>query len=190
MLLTTRQVAEFVAKGFLRFDALVPADLNRAAIDEMGRIAATWGTPDRPYAPDTGQRWSEIYPAPSAIGEVLRLPAVHGIVESLVGSDPVFDHDFVHLRMPNDLSEQPLHADAIIDPNTAFDIQLFYFPHDVAPGAGGTGFVPGTHLRRVNENDVARYHHLLGQQQFSGPAGTILVFAPLSVRRYKRSGKR
>ena len=64
----------------------------------------------------------------------------------------------------------------MIDPNTAFDIQIFYFPHEIRPGGGGTGFVPGTHLRRVHETQVGRYRHLSGERQWEGPAGSIVVF--------------
>ncbi len=174
--LTTQEVATFVARGFLEFRAAIPDELNAAAIDELERIQQTWGSPDRPFAPNSGDSFADIYPEPSAIGAVLRHPSVLRVVDGLVGRDCVFDHDFVHLRPPRDLSMQALHADAVIDPNTAFDIQIFYFPHTVEPGAGGTGFVPGTHLRRVHETQVGRYRHLLGQRDWSGPAGTIVVF--------------
>ena len=53
---------------------------------------------------------------------------------------------------------------------------MFWFPHDVAPREGGTRFVPGSHLRRVNMDDVARYHHLAGEQYFAGEAGTVVIF--------------
>ncbi|MGI9601981.1 MAG: phytanoyl-CoA dioxygenase family protein, partial [Acidimicrobiales bacterium] len=72
---------------------------------------------------------------------------------------------------------QPLHVDAVTDSaNLAFDIQLFYFPHEVVPGEGGTRFVPGSHLRRVISAGLDRYQHIVGEQQYSGPAGTVLVF--------------
>ena len=61
-----------------------------------------------------------------------------------------------------------------IDPT--FDIQLFYFPHDVEPGAGGTRFVPGSHLRHVRAEGVGRYQHIVGDQRFEGPAGTLMAF--------------
>lgn len=173
-LLTTAEMAEFVARGVLEFPGVVPDDLNAAAIDELDAILATWGTPHRPHQPASGEPLDRIYPPPSAIGAVLRHPAVTRVVHSLVGPDAVFDHDFVHVRPPNDPTFQSLHADAVIDPNLAFDIQLFYFPHTVADG--GTGFVPGTHLRRVHETQVGRYRHLRGERQWVGPAGSVLVF--------------
>lgn len=175
-LLTTAQVATFVARGFLPLPAVVPGDLNEAATDELGQIMATWGSPDRPFAPASGQRLDEIYPEGSAIGAVLRHPPVAGALRSLLGPDPVFDHDFVHHKPAGDPFGQYLHQDAMVDPSLAFDVQLFYFPHEILPGGGGTGFVPGTHLRRVHETDVGRYVHMAGEQQWEGPAGSVVLF--------------
>jgi ectoine hydroxylase-related dioxygenase (phytanoyl-CoA dioxygenase family) len=107
---------------------------------------------------------------------MVRVPAIAGAIASLVGSAPVVDHHFVHIKTAGDLNAQGLHCDAIIDEGLAFDIQLFWFPHDVAPREGGTRFIPGSHLRRVNMDDVARYHHLAGEQYFSGDAGTVVIF--------------
>lgn len=176
LLLTTAQVASFVARGFLPLPGVVPDDLNEAARDELHQILSTWGSPDRPYAPASGQTLADIYPEPSAIGAVLRHPVVAGALRSLLGPDPVFDHDFVHHKPANDPFGQYLHQDAMVDPNLAFDVQLFYFPHEVAPDGGGTGFVPGTHLRRVHETDVGRYKHMLGERQWTGPAGSVVLF--------------
>ena len=175
-LLTTEQVATFVARGFLPLAGVVPDELNTAAIDELGQIMRTWGSPDRPYAPSSGQLLDEIYPDPSAIGAVLRHPPVAGALRSLLGPAPVFDHDFVHFKPAGDRSGQYLHQDAMVDPSLAFDVQLFYFPHAVAPDGGGTGFVPGTHLRRVHETDVGRYVHMAGEEQWQGPAGSVVLF--------------
>lgn len=176
--LTTKEMARFVARGFLRFDGIVPADVNERVIEELDALGRDrWSTDGVVKPPATGTPLSRCYPAPSVIGEFLRLPRVQGIIHSLVGSDPVFDHDFVHLREPGDPWEQHLHADAILDrAEVAFDVQLFYFPHALAPGEGGTRFVPGTHLRRVNELQVGRYQHLLGEERVACPAGTVIVF--------------
>ena len=183
--LETREVARFVAEGFLRFDALVPDSLNERVVEEMAgleraKIQQFVGrVPERDDLPRPASRTrlSECYREPSVLGEVLRLPRVQGIIESLVGPDPLYDHDFVHHLRAGSSDRQHLHVDAVIDSrDPSFDIQLFYFPREVAPGAGGTRFVPGTHLRRTRAEGVSRYQHLLGEQHFSGPAGTLLVF--------------
>lgn len=174
--LTTEQVATFAARGFLALPGVIADDVNVAAEAELRTVLATWGSPDRPYAPASGQALDAIYPEPSAIGAVLRHPVVRGAIVSLVGEDPVFDHDFVHFKPAGDPLGQYLHQDAMVDPTLAFDIQVFYFPHEVTPDGGGTGFVPGTHLRRVHETDVGRYVHMAGERQWSGPAGSIVIF--------------
>ncbi|MEM7218141.1 MAG: phytanoyl-CoA dioxygenase family protein [Pseudomonadota bacterium] len=191
--LTTREMATFVANGFLRFDALIPAAINEAIIDELAALAAvkkryalaSLGLPpadseQEPAAvdhPHSLTPLSACYPPPSLVGELLRLPQVQGIIESLIGADPLFDHDFVHFIPARSERGQHLHVDAVIDNREpSFDVQLFYFPNAVAPGAGGTRFVPGSHLRLTRAEGVARYQHLLGEAQYSGPAGTLLVF--------------
>ena len=175
-LLTTDEVATFAARGFLEFPGVVPDDVNAAATDELHRIMATRGSAARPFAPASGDGWGDIYPEPSAVGAVLRHPAVQRIVDSLVGPEAVFDHDVVHVQRAGDRSFQPLHADAAIGTSTAFDIQILYCPHEIHPGGGGTGFVPGTHLRRVHQTQVGRYRHVRGERQWAGPAGSVLVF--------------
>jgi hypothetical protein len=175
--LTTRQMAEFVARGVLRFDAIVPQDVNERAIEEMARLEAERFAPTGLKPPHTGTPLSECYPPPSAIGEYLRLPQVQGIIQSLVGPDPRFDHDWTHHIHPHATYVQPLHVDAITDSaDCTFDIQLFWYPHEVKPGEGGTRYVPGTHLRRVRSSGLDRYQHISGEQQFAGPAGTVVVF--------------
>lgn len=171
-LLTTAEMARFAARGALAFEAVVPPEINAAAIEEFEKTGAADFARSKPRS---GTPLAAIYPDPSPIGAMLRLPRVQGIVESLVGLDAVYDHDWVHLREPGDVVDQHLHQDAIVDTTLSFDIQLFWFPHAVEPGGGGTGFVPGSHLRVVNEFDVSRYQNLLGQEDFAGPAGSILV---------------
>ena len=192
--LTTSEMAEFVVNGYLRFDELVPASINERVIDELQSLYATKirqvvetlgmdpdnaaEAPSDPVShPQSLTPLSSCYPPSSVIGEMLRLPGVQGIIQSLVGSDPLFDHDFVHYIPGNHAHGQHLHVDAVIDNrHPSFDIQLFYYPTAVEPGAGGTRFVPGTHLRHTRAEGVARYQHIVGEQQYSGAAGTVLVF--------------
>ena len=188
MLLTTDQMASFVARGFLRMDAVVPGDINDQAMEELPRLFRAWlhefapslaakpDDEDGVVIPSSGTVLVDAYAPDSAFGRLVRVPAVAGAIASLVGTNPIVDHQFVHLKTAGDLTAQGLHADAIIDPTMAFDIQLFWFPHDVAPKAGGTRFVPGSHLRRVNMDAVARYQHLVGDEYFAGKAGTVIIF--------------
>lgn len=192
-LLTTDQMASFVSRGFLRFDAVVPDEVNAQAMEELPGLFRSWldefrgvssGAPTATDATDDGEAplprsgtvLRDAYAPDSAFGRMVRVPVIAGAIASLVGDDPVVDHHFVHIKTAGDLHAQGLHCDAIIDQGPAFDIQLFWFPHDVAPREGGTRFVPGSHLRRVNMDDVARYHHLAGEQYFSGEAGTVVIF--------------
>ena len=166
-LLTTAQMAEFVARGFLRFDELVPEAINRdvmAAFDAGGIDAAPAGTP-----------LSHCYPQPSPIGAMLRIPKIQCIIHSLVGPDPLFDHHAIHVRQPNEGKAQGMHGDSIIDTRMHFDIQLMYFPHEVPLEMGGTLLVPGSQYRRINEADIARYQNFAGQVPMVCKAGSLLA---------------
>ena len=174
--LTTEEMARFVADGFLRFDALVPEDINERVIEELAllesakikQIVGQEPDGDCPPRPASLTPLSRCYPAPSVLGKYLRLPQVTGVIESLVGPDPLFDHDFVHRLQAGSRYRQHLHVDAVIDSvDPSFDVQLFYYPGEVAPGAGGTRFVPGSHLRRTRAEGVSRYQHLLGEHEAS-----------------------
>ena len=164
-LLNSKQMAEFAARGVLQFDEIVPEETNRAVIAEIdgGGIASQ----------PAGTPLSKCYPDPSPVGKMLRMPEIHGIIQSLVGADPLFDHQAVHVRQPNEGHAQGLHGDSIIDMRMHFDIQLMYFPHDVPLEMGGTMLLPGSHFRRVNELDVGRYQNFLGQLPMVCRAGTL-----------------
>ena len=166
-LLNSRQMAQFVAQGYLRFDALVPDEINTAVMQEID-AGTIHGEP-------AGTPLSQCYEG-SAIRNMLDLPEIQGMIHSLVGEDPLFDHDAVHVREPMEGKAQGLHADSIIDPRTQdFDIQIMYFPHDTPLEMGGTLLLPGSHFRKVNEMDIARYQNMVGQIPMVCPAGSILV---------------
>ena len=166
-LLTSKQVAEFVARGLLRFDEIVPEEINQAVIAEINGD----GIESQP----AGTPLSRCYPDPAPIGRMVRMPQILGTIQSLVGPDPLFDHQAVHVRGANGTEAQCLHGDSIIDTRMHFDIQIMYFPHDVSLEMGGTMLLPGSHFRRVNEFDVGRYQNFLGQEPIVCKAGTMVV---------------
>jgi hypothetical protein len=184
LLLNTRQVASFAARGFLRLDGVVGEDINQAFLAEIGQFdepvesirkhyAGLMARSSIPVVP-AGTPLANAYPTSSALHDMINVPAVRGAIASLVGEDCRFDHHFLHMTVPGHPA-QHTHQDSTIDPRRAFDIQIMYFPHDVTAAMGGTRFVPGTHLRVVSEAAVSRYQNILGQQHAVCSAGTVLV---------------
>jgi hypothetical protein len=166
-LLTSVQMAHFVAHGSLTLSSVVPAEMNAEAI---GVLSA--GISPVPY----GTPVPEAFAAGSFPRRLVDLPAVAGALRSLVGPSPNVDHHAVHIRQPREGAAQPLHGDAIIDVRPdAFDVQLMYYPHEVTLDMGGTLSVPGSHLRRTNESDTGRYQNLRGQTRLVCPAGTVVL---------------
>ena len=168
-LLTSRQMADFVADGFLRFDAFIPDEINREAMREIDEEQIPRGYERQ------GQPLSGLWPDSRGFGALFRLPQVQGIIHSLVGPDPLYDHHAFHRVSPRHEEGQVWHADNIIDPRSAFDIQLFYYPHDTPREMGGTMFLPGSHLRRIHESDIGRYQNFTGQVPIVCKAGTVAV---------------
>ncbi len=195
ILLTSAQVASFVARGFLRFDAAVPADINAQFMAEAGRApepveggrffdvqASVMASSRIPEVP-AGTPLSEAYPPGSALARLLDLPRVKGAIRSLLGEAPVFDHHFLHVTYPprfhaaaaHENVSQHTHQDSTVDPRPqAFDVQMMYYPHAVTRAMGGTRFIPGTHLRKVSEVALGRYQNMVGQQHMVCDAGTLL----------------
>ena len=195
ILLTSPQVASFVARGFLRFDAAVPPDINAQFMAEAGAVAEpASGTRVRRVLEETlaasqipevpaGTPLAEAYRPGSAVARLLDLPLVRGALRSLLGEAPVFDHHFLHVTFPprfhdaasHENVSQHTHQDSTIDPRPqAFDVQVMYYPHAVTRPMGGTRFIPGTHLHKVSEVALGRYQNIVGQQHMVCEAGTLL----------------
>jgi hypothetical protein len=171
LLLTTKQMARFVADGFLQFDAIIPEAINAKALAELqSKETGAWFG----YA-DSGTPLSRMFGKMPGIRAVFDLPRVRGITHSLVGPAPLYDHHANHTVPPNVKESQALHADAIIDTRTHFDVQFYYFPHDTPREMGGTMVIPGSHFRQVNTFDVSRYQNFVGQHRVTCKAGTIIA---------------
>jgi hypothetical protein len=173
-LLTSKQMAQFVTDGYLRFDGIVPDEINQRAVEDFQaeRVprSIVGGTPLSDVVGENGV-WSNGI----AVNDVFRLPVVQGIIRSLVGPGSLYDHHAVHTVGANNAQGQIWHADAIIDRRTHFDIQFFYFAHDTPREMGGTMILPGSHYRAINETDIARYQNIRGQLPMVCKAGTLVV---------------
>lgn len=160
-LLTAEQMARFVTDGFLLLDGFVPQEHNEAVYED-----------ELKWKGGGGEFWN----ASDALRSVFELPQVKGMIQSLVGVKPVYDHSHLHIVGPRYLKAQDWHADSILDTRPyAFDIQAFYFSHDAPPEMGPTLILPGSHMRKVNTASIGRYKNIVGQRQLAGKAGTLAI---------------
>ncbi len=193
-LLTTTQMAQFAARGFLQLDTQLPDTLNKRFLTDIGKtsqhpdsIAGHYDSIRQsstiPVVP-AGTKLQAAYPMNSALATLIADPHVAGAIENLVGLDCIFDHHFLHITFPEEMypeTMQPVrsqntHQDSTIDPRQAFDVQVFYFPHEVTLEMGGTRYIPGTHFRIVSEASIGRYQNIRGQHHVVCPAGTVMFF--------------
>ena len=168
-LITSVQMANFASDGFLIFPEFIPAEINAecmAEIDEK-RIPSHYEKSGMPLA--------DLWPDSPGFGKLFRLPQVQGLIRSLVGPEPRYDHHAFHKVGPQHAEGQIWHADNIIDTREHFDVQLFYFPHDTPREMGGTMFLPGSQFRRVHESNIGRYQNFQGQVPMVCKAGTLAV---------------
>ena len=127
-LLSSVQMAQFVSSGYLKFDEMISKDLCAACLVEMrdnkGYLAV--GTP-----------FEDTWPKGTALGDAFRLPQVRGLIHSLVGPDPLYDHHAAHLTPAGVMKGPNTHQDSVIDfRENYFDIQL-------SLGCGGSVPIPG-----------------------------------------------
>lgn len=159
-LLTASQMAHFVTDGYLQLDELVPHAHNEAVLADEKRMA------------DAGYNF---WQRSEALQAVFELPQVKGATQSFVGVNSIYDHSYLHIVGPRRVKAQEWHADSVIDVRPfAFDVQAFYFTHDTPAEMGPTLVLPGSHLRKVNTNSIARYKNIVGQRQLVAKAGTIV----------------
>ncbi len=194
-LLTTEQMAEFASSGCLFFEELIDKETNKEFLDDIGHTSADKVDSMETYNKNikatssiprikAGSPLKNAYPVNSPLEKILKNEVVAGAIQSLVGSNPIVDHQALHLTFPTKFFKgankrqmsQGNHQDSTIDPRSTFDIQVFYFPTEVTKEMGGTRYHPGTHLRIVNEFAIAKYQNILGQKSIVCKPGTIGIF--------------
>lgn len=95
----------------------------------------------------------------------------------MIGPNSRYDGHAVHCIGSEDDDPYPLHQDAEYDTREfGFDLMASIFPHDCPPEMGGTLLVPGSQFRRVHESNISRYQHILGEQQITCKAGTLIIW--------------
>ncbi len=105
-LLSAKKMAQFVASGYLRLECMVPKDLCAAGLEEMADY--------RGYH-DVGTPFEETWPTDTALGQAFRLPKVQGLIRSLVGPNPIYNHHGPHITPTCPLRGPDTHQDSVID---------------------------------------------------------------------------
>ena len=167
-LISSKDMARFVASGYLKYENMVPPDLCQACLDEMPRSGGYLAV---------GTSFEDTWPKDTALGEAFRLPKVKGLIHSLIGPDPLYDHHAAHLVKANTTRGPDMHQDSVIDfRENYFDIQLSFFASDTPDEMGGTFLVPGSHFRNVRTGEIRGYQHVVGKIWATCPAGTMYVW--------------
>ena len=119
---------------------------------------------------------NDVWTDESAVGKVFRLPEVQGIVQSLVGEDPLYDHHAVHIVPPRKMRSvkfgMPMRS-SICGCTLISNSSISRTTRRCE--MGGTMILPGSHYRRVCETDIARYQNFLSQLPVVCEAGTLFV---------------
>ena len=166
-LLGSATMAQFIGQGYLSFEEIVPREMCDELLGDIESFQGfeEVGSPFR-------NLWKD-----HVLGDIFRLPRVEGMIHSLVGSDPLYDHHAVHIVPPHTEVGAQLHQDSVTDlRENYFDIQISLFPQDTPPEIGGTAFLPGTHFRNIRTGEASFYQHVLGRKFADCKAGTILVW--------------
>ena len=113
----------------------------------------------------------------TALGDAFRLPQVKGLIHSLVGPDPLYDHHAAHFMGAQQMVGPNTHQDSVIDfRENYFDIQLSLFPADTPDEMGGTFLIPGTQFRNVRTGEITIYQHMRGKIWATCKAGAMYVW--------------
>ena len=167
-LLTSTQMASFIAHGYLRFDNIVPLSLCKMCLKEIPQFNGYLSV---------GMPFEETWPKDTALGEIFRIPVLKGLIRSLVGPNPLYDHHGPHLTNAGELKGPDTHQDSVTDfRENYFDIQLSFFFEDTPNEKGGTFFIPGTQFRNVRTSEIDIYQHMRGKISVICTAGTGFVW--------------
>ena len=169
-LLNSEEVATFVNQGYLRFDEIVPKVLCRDNLDFLTG-------PSGSFASYEGNRTISQSWLGTPLASVFSIPKIKGIAESLVGKEPWVDGQHMHVT-PAHSQGGGLHQDYERKPfRYRFRVLLSFFFHDTPYDMGGTAFLPGSHLRRMDRYlNPTRYHHITGMLPCVCKAGTMFIW--------------
>jgi hypothetical protein len=164
--LTDTQVIEFLRKGYLMLEGVVPGEVNRLTMDYL--------VDHRALSP------TEIAFKDWFLDNVICNPQATGAVRSLLGREfhlPVLvsnhrrEWDTWHLTR-----KQEWHIDGNYRHTPRLEyLQVFYYPQDTADEIGPTEVLPGSHLHHQQHRMMGHYEHFRHAVKLAAPAGSIFI---------------
>ena len=147
-------MASFIADGYLRFDNIVPLNLCKMCLKEIPQFNGYLSV---------GMPYEETWPKDTALGEIFRIPVAMGLIRSLVGPNPLYDHHGPHLTDAGELKGPDTHQDSVTDfRENYFDIQLSFFLKTLLMKKV-KHFLSLPQFRNVRTSEIDIYQHMRGK---------------------------
>ena len=174
-LLNDEGMREFIRKGYITFEADMPAGFHEAVFKRTEETMERAGNP--------GNNIIAVIPE---LQEVLDHPRVTGTLSSILGADYHLDaHRYCHRRPFHAEAQSHLHKDGPSQRHhRTRRCMAFYYPQDTTVALGPTTVVPGSqYYNREPDAEVG------DEIPFCGPAGSItIVHYDLWHRRSEKTG--
>ena len=156
--MTDREVMEFVARGYVLLDGVVPDDIRE-------RYEAL---PDRKLRP--------LVESQEFIEGVFLNPEVAGAARALLGRDFLVPSTAHHHLYEAPHEGQTWHSDGLSETGIGVThLQCYYYPQEVNVEDGPTMILPGSAFRLVDREAIAHYGDIAGQLSLTVPAGTVVL---------------
>ena len=173
-LLSDEGMREFIRKGYITFEADMPAGFHETIFERTEHVMETAGNP--------GNNVVAVIPE---LQQVLDHPKVTGTLSSILGAGYELNtRRYCHRRPLGAEAQSPLHRDGRNEGHRTRRCQAFYYPQDTTVELGPTNVVPGSHYYN-HEPDAE-----VGEETpFCGAAGSItIVHYDLWHRRSEKTG--
>ena len=162
--LNDKQVLDFCYQGFLKFEAVVPDEVNRRTVEFCNEHAH--GEPSGIL----DQAWFDQY--------VIKNEQAASAVRCLLSKNFQLPSIMSNHRNRCPWPAQNWHRDGgSIYTRQLNYLQVFYYPEDTPPEMGPTEIVPGSHFARHKATYMQHMRGISSATSTAAPAGTIFITA-------------
>jgi hypothetical protein len=159
-LLDDTRMQEFIKNGYITLQTDLPAEFHADVYQHIEEVFANEGNPG-----------NNVLPRVPAIQRVLDDPAIHGALQSILGSG-YYHHPHRHCHFNTPGSDgQNMHKDSWSKRHHRIRWAMaFYYPQDTPVDLGPTGIVPGSQYHNTTPDA-----DLPGEVPLTGNAGTVVL---------------